>query len=164
VDADGLNALASLPADERLEVVRSRARATVLTPHPGEMARLNQDTTSAVQRQRAEAARGLAGQTGAVVVLKGHRTVVADPDRRAAVNPTGNPGLGTAGTGDVLSGVVGGLLARHPPWLAATAGVYVHGRAGDLAAESRGEEGLLAGDLVESLPAAIESLSRPGGA
>jgi len=72
--------------------------------------------------------------------------------------------MGTAGTGDVLAGVVGALLGRHGGWLAATAGVYIHGRAGDLAAEASGEEGLLAGDLAESLPRAIESLRRPGGA
>ena len=122
------------------------------------------EATVAIQSQRAYAARGLARETGAVVVLKGQDTVVADPGGRAAVNPTGNPGMGTAGTGDVLAGVVGALLARHESWLAATAGVYVHGRAGDLAAETRGEAGLLAGDLAESLPRAIESLRRAGGA
>jgi hydroxyethylthiazole kinase-like uncharacterized protein yjeF len=163
VDADALNALASAPEDERAKTVRARAAATVFTPHPGEMSRLTGEATVAIQGQRADAARGLARESGAVVVLKGQDTVVADPGGRAAVNPTGNPGMGTAGTGDVLAGVVGALLARHGGWLAAVAGVYVHGRAGDLAAEASGEAGLLAGDLVDSLPRAIESLRRSGG-
>jgi NAD(P)H-hydrate epimerase len=163
VDADGLNLLASAPEAEGASALRSRSAATVLTPHPGEMARLTGEEISEIQRHRPQAARGLARESGAVVVLKGQRTVVADPGGRAAVNPAGNPGMGTAGTGDVLAGVVGALLARHEAWAAATAGVYVHGRAGDLAAETSGEEGLVAGDLVESLPRAIESLRGPGG-
>jgi NAD(P)H-hydrate epimerase len=95
-----------------------------------------------------------------VVVLKGYRTIVAHPDGRAAVNPTGNPGMATAGTGDVLAGVIGALLARGTdPWLAATAGVYLHGLAGDRAAARLGQESLIAGDLVEELPAALRSVT-----
>jgi hydroxyethylthiazole kinase-like uncharacterized protein yjeF len=162
VDADALNALAAAPAGERARVLRSRTAATVLTPHPGEMARLTGEPPAELQGHRGDAARGLARESGAVVVLKGQRTVVAEPGGRSAVNPTGNPGMGTGGTGDVLAGVVGALLARHESWLAATAGVYVHGRAGDLAAATLGEEGLLAGDVVDSLPRAVESLRGRG--
>jgi len=86
-----------------------------------------------------------------------------EPSGRAAVNPTGNPGLASGGTGDVLAGVAGALLARHPPWLAATAAAYVHGLAGDCAARRRGQESLLAGDLLESLPEAIGLLPTSGG-
>jgi NAD(P)H-hydrate epimerase len=156
VDADGLNALAGGTGAIRREA------PTVLTPHPGEMARLIGSRTDEVQRRRVETARALAVETGAVVVLKGQRTVVADASGRAAVNPTGNAGMATGGTGDVLAGMVGALLARGcAPWLAATAAVYLHGLAGDRAAEERGQESLVAGDLLDALPAALRSL---GGA
>jgi hydroxyethylthiazole kinase-like uncharacterized protein yjeF len=161
VDADALNALAAARGEERVEALRRRPAATVLTPHPGEMSRLNREPIASIQARRVEAARALARESGALVVLKGQRTVVAEPTGRAALNPTGNPGMGTGGTGDVLSGVVGALLARHGAWLAATAGVFVHGRAGDRAAESLGQEGLLAGDLAEAIPGVLRSLGRP---
>ena len=163
IDADGLNALAPAagePGD--LDALR-RTAATVLTPHPGEMARLVGRPTAEVQRSRPESAAALARETGAVVVLKGERTVVAEPSGRAAVASAGNPGLATGGTGDVLAGVVGSLLARHGALLSATAAVVVHGRAGDLVARERGEEGLTAGDVVEALPGAIESIRRGAG-
>jgi NAD(P)H-hydrate epimerase len=156
VDADGLNALAASPEG----VAPARSAATVLTPHPGEMARLSGSTSAEVQGGRLSAARALAARVGAFVVLKGHGTIVADPDGGAAVNPTGNPGMATGGTGDVLSGVIGALLARRcAAWLAATAGVFVHGRAGDLAAARLGQDAMLAGDLADALPEAIRSLA-----
>jgi ADP-dependent NAD(P)H-hydrate dehydratase / NAD(P)H-hydrate epimerase len=159
IDADGLNALAPASAH-----AWPRARATVLTPHPGEMARLLGLTTAEVQADRLAAARALAGTTGAVVVLKGQRTVVARPDGFAAVNPTGNPGLAKGGTGDVLAGIVGALLARGcDAWTAAVAAVFVHGRAGDLAAARTGVESLLAGDVVDALGEAIRSLEAVRG-
>jgi NAD(P)H-hydrate epimerase len=160
VDADGLNLLAPTTGRESgLAALRNRQAATVLTPHPGEMARLLGTTVADVQGGRLEAARRLARETGAVVVLKGHRSLVARPDGLAAVNPTGNPGMATGGVGDVLSGIVGALLARgHDAWLSATAGVFVHGAAGDRAAARLGQESLLAGDLVESLSDAIRAL------
>jgi NAD(P)H-hydrate epimerase len=127
------------------------------------MARLAGRTTAEVQRSRPETAVALAGRTGALVVLKGERTLVAEPSGRAAVAAAGNPGMATGGTGDVLAGVLGSLLARHGALLSATAAVVVHGRAGDLAARERGEEGLTAGDVVEALPAAIDSVRRAGG-
>ena len=163
LDADGLNALAASGSEaDALDALRREA-ATILTPHPGEMARLVGRRTDEVQRERPEAAAALARATGAIVVLKGERTLVAEPSGRVAVAGTGNPGMATGGTGDVLAGVVGSLLARHGALLAATAGVVVHGRAGDLAALERGEEGTTAGDVVEALPAAIESVRRPAG-
>jgi NAD(P)H-hydrate epimerase len=161
IDADGLNALAPAPSSRASGVValQKRSAPTVVTPHPGEMARLIGSKTAEVQRRRLDVARGFAAQSRAVVVLKGHRTVVADPDGRAAVNPTGNPGLATGGTGDVLSGILGALLARRlEPWVAATAAVYVHGLAGDVAAGRLGQESMLAGDLVDALPEAIRSV------
>jgi NAD(P)H-hydrate epimerase len=133
----------------------------VVTPHPGEMARLVGSNAGHVQRGRVDVARAFAAQSHTVVVLKGQRTIVADPEGRAAVNPTGNPGMATGGTGDVLAGMVGALLARHlEPWLAAGAAVYVHGLAGDVAARRLGEESLLAGDVIEALPEAILSLGQ----
>jgi len=158
VDADGLNALA--PSDREagsLDALR-RGAATVLTPHPGEMARLAGMSSAEVQGRRLETARRIAEGTGAFVVLKGQRTLVCRPDGVAAVNPTGNPGMATGGTGDVLAGIVGALLARHEPWTAATAGVYVHGLAGDRAAASAGPESLLAGDVANALPEAIRAV------
>jgi hydroxyethylthiazole kinase-like uncharacterized protein yjeF len=157
VDADGLNALAG-----DLGALRREA-PTILTPHPGEMARLTGRRTEDIQRQRPESAIGLARETGAIVVLKGERTLVAEPTGRAAIAAVGNPGLATGGTGDVLAGVVGSLLARHGALLSAAAAVVAHGRAGDIAARERGEEGLTAGDVVAALPAAIESLRRGAG-
>jgi ADP-dependent NAD(P)H-hydrate dehydratase / NAD(P)H-hydrate epimerase len=154
IDADGLNALSPASAHPW-----TGGRATVLTPHPGEMGRLLGLATTDVQADRLAAARALAAATGAVVVLKGQRTVVARPDGFAAVNPTGNPGLAKGGTGDVLAGVVGALLARGcDAWTAAVAAVFVHGRAGDLAAARTGVESLLAGDVVEALGEAIRSV------
>lgn len=155
VDADGLNAIA--PSEREagaLEALR-RDAATVLTPHPGEMARLVGLRAAEVQGRRLETARRCAQETGAFVILKGQRTLVCRPDGLAAVNPTGNPGMATGGTGDVLAGIVGALLARHEAWTAACAGVYLHGLAGDRAAASVGPESLLAGDVAEALPQAI---------
>lgn len=160
VDADGLNALAPLgPAS--LRALR-RAAATILTPHPGEAGRLLGLASGEVQRDRPGAAARLSRETGAIVVLKGERTLVADPAGRATLVPFGNPGMATGGTGDVLSGVAGSLLARHGALLAATAAAFVHARAGDLAAARRGEEGLTAGDLADALPEAIEVVRRGG--
>jgi NAD(P)H-hydrate epimerase len=125
------------------------------------MARLAGSSAAEVQRRRLETARAFAMETGAVVALKGQRTLVARPDGRAAVNPTGNPGMATGGTGDVLSGIAGALLARGcDAWTAATAGVYLHGLAGDEAAARMGQESLVAGDLIDHLPHAFRALER----
>jgi NAD(P)H-hydrate epimerase len=159
IDADGLNALARSAGRAGVRGLRGRRAGTVLTPHPGEAARLLGVTTREVQAERLESARRLAASSGAVVVLKGFRTIVAAPDGRAAVNPTGNPGLATAGSGDVLAGVIGALLARGcAAFAAAAAGAYVHGLAADRRAVERGLEGLLAGDVAAALPGAIRAL------
>ena len=156
IDADGLNALG---ADFAADFTR-RDRATVLTPHPGEMARLLGSTAADVQRQRVDSARRLAAATGAVVVLKGQGTLIADAFGRVAVNPTGNPGMASGGTGDVLAGMTGALLARGvDPWTAATAAGYVHGAAGDEAARQVGEDSLTASHLIAAIPAALRALA-----
>jgi hydroxyethylthiazole kinase-like uncharacterized protein yjeF len=164
VDADGLNALAPGGGRPGPSELRRRSAGTVLTPHPGEMARLCGCSVSEIQADRPRAAAELSRTTGAVVVLKGQRSIVAAPGGTLAVAPSGNPGLATGGTGDVLSGVVGSLLARLEPWRAATAGVHLHGRAGDLAAAAIGEEGVAAGDVAESLPRALAEVRRAGDA
>ncbi|MDB4968350.1 MAG: YjeF-related protein [Myxococcales bacterium] len=150
VDADALNAVA---ADAAL--LPRRSSPTVLTPHPGEAARLLGLSTEAIQQDRVGSARALADRFGAVVVLKGARTIIAAPDGRLAVNPTGNPGLGTGGTGDVLTGCIAAALARLSPldaYVAACAAVYLHGAAGDRAAAGRSQTGLLASDVIDALP------------
>jgi NAD(P)H-hydrate epimerase len=127
------------------------------------MARLAATTAAGVQARRRETALECARQSRAVVVLKGHRTLVAGPDGEAAVNPTGNPGMAKAGSGDVLSGTLGALLARGAdPWRAACAAVYLHGLAGDSAAERLGVEAMLAGDIIEALPTALRSIAAHG--
>ncbi len=158
VDADALTALV-----DHLGELREARGPRLLTPHPGEAARLLGRSIAEVQADRIESARRLAGETGAVVALKGAGTIVAGPGGEAAINPTGNPGMATGGSGDVLTGVAGGLLAQGvPPEAALRAAVYLHGLAGDLAAGQRGEVGLVAGDIAEALPAAIRRLRGEG--
>lgn len=155
-DADGLNLLAG-HLDRLLEAHAPR----IVTPHPGEAARLLSCSAAEVQADRLAAARRLAVRTGAVTVLKGARTVVADPAGEAFVCPAGNPGMASGGTGDVLSGIIGGLLAQgHPAPEAARLGVYLHALAGDRAAEVRGQRGLVAGDLLEFLPLVLRDVER----
>ncbi|WP_434660175.1 NAD(P)H-hydrate dehydratase [Paraburkholderia sp. A3BS-1L] len=152
LDADALNLVArdTVLAGRVAEHLRAHGAPCVLTPHPLEAARLLGTETAAVQRDRLAAARALATHYAAVVVLKGSGTVIAAPDGRLAVNPTGNAALATGGTGDVLGGLIGALLAqRLPPWEAALAGVYLHGLAADtLVAEGEGPVGLAAGELA----------------
>ena len=157
LDADGLNAFAPGSAETELS---AGDHDLVLTPHPGEAARLLGLTNAAVQADRLTAARTLAERSGATVVLKGHRTLIAEPDGLVAVNSTGNPGMATAGTGDVLTGVIGAFLAAGMAGRdAARLAAYVHGVAGDLAAAARGPEGLVASDVVHRLPDAVRALS-----
>ena len=125
----------------------------VLTPHPGEAAQLLGSTSAAIQLDRFAALGTLVERTGAIVVLKGARTLTGGPDETVTVNGSGNPGMATAGSGDVLSGIIGAFLARGlEPIVAAQLGVYVHGAAGDQAAAVQGQEGLVAGDIVDALP------------
>ena len=151
LDADGLNLLAALRGGSGEPV--PAGGAWVLTPHPAEAGRLLACSAREVQADRVGAAQRLARRYGAVVVLKGCGTVVADADGRYAICPLGNPGMATAGSGDVLSGVIGAMLAQGlSPWEAAQAGVVAHASAGDLAAEQHGQRGLLASDISAFLP------------
>ncbi len=155
IDADGLNNLA-------VDVSRLReARVPpVLTPHPGEMSRLTGLDTAEVNGDRVGIARAFAADHRCHLVLKGARTVMAAPDGRVSINPTGNPGMATGGMGDVLSGIVAGFLAQGlAPEDAVRLGVYLHGRTGDRVAEDRGMVGLIASDLVDELPRAIRELT-----
>jgi NAD(P)H-hydrate epimerase len=150
VDADGLNALAGTS-------FRSCGALRILTPHPGEMARLAGATTAEVQADRAGSARKLAAGRDCIVVLKGQRTLTALPDGRLYINPTGTPAMATAGSGDILTGLIAGLLAQHldRAELAVLAAVWLHGRAGELAAQALTENCVTATSLLDSLPEAI---------
>ncbi len=151
VDADGLNALAGEAAR-----LRDVPGPVVITPHPGEMARLLGGAVDEVQRDRVAAARDAARTLRVIVVLKGARTVVASPDGRACIIPTGNAAMATGGMGDVLTGAVAAFLGQHvPPFEAAVCAAYLHGLAGDLAAASRGELGLLAHEVADDIPKAL---------
>lgn len=152
LDADGLTAFV-----EESSLFGKLGLKLILTPHPGEMARLLGKTVAEVQRSREKVASAAAKSFGSIVVFKGHRTVVADKSGKIYVNRTGNPGMATAGVGDVLTGMIAGLAAQgFSPWDAAVSGVYVHGLAGDLAAEEKGEYGMIAEDLIEKIPYAIQ--------
>jgi NAD(P)H-hydrate epimerase len=152
VDADGLNAFEG--GAERLS---GKSRPLVLTPHPGEMARLTGLSVNEVLGRRLEVARAFAQAHEAIVVLKMHRTLIALPDGSVWVNTTGNPGMATGGTGDILTGMIAGFIAQHRDHvpLAVLAGVYLHGLAGDIAAEIMGEHSLVATDLLRTLPQAF---------
>ena len=151
VDADALSALAG-----HLDILDRAAGPRALTPHPGEMARMLGSTIAQVQSERLETVRAFCTQHGVALALKGAGTIIGGADGRLFVNPTGNPGMAKGGSGDVLTGMVGAFLARGLDGLTALqAGCFLHGMAGDLACISRGEESLLAGDIVESIPAAM---------
>jgi NAD(P)H-hydrate epimerase len=157
LDADALNVLGPDPA-----VLKERPAPTVLTPHPGEFARLTGTDTRSVQADRAGRARAFAEAFGVVLLLKGAGTVVTD-GRQVYVNTTGNPGMATGGSGDVLSGLLGALLATGlEAFSAAVLGAYVHGLAGDRARDVRGETSLIATDLVDFLPAAFLEHAKSG--
>jgi NAD(P)H-hydrate epimerase len=152
IDADALNALAG-----SAEILAKIKAPVVVTPHPGEMARLLGITVYDVQSDRIGSAQGLAEEYDITVVLKGAGTVIATPDGDVFINATGNPGMATGGTGDVLTGMIGSLLAQgYGPTQAACLAVYLHGLAGDLAAAEKGEAGMIAGDLIEKIPEAIK--------
>ncbi len=156
IDADGLNVLAQLGC-ERLKSARG---AFVLTPHPGEAARLLGVSTKEINANRVGAARRLSERTGASVLLKGARSVIADTGGELYINSTGNPGMSTPGMGDALSGIVGALMARHlSPLDALVFGVFIHGYAADRVAERMGRVGYLAGDVIDELPAALQALT-----
>jgi ADP-dependent NAD(P)H-hydrate dehydratase / NAD(P)H-hydrate epimerase len=152
IDADGLNCLV-----EHLDVMQECALPVILTPHPGEMARLLGTDTATVQAQRLEIACDFAQRYNVYVALKGAYTVLYAPDGRRWINPTGNPAMATAGTGDVLAGVIGALLCQGlEPLQAAQFGIYLHGLAGDHVRDRLGYHGLIASDVLEELPYAIQ--------
>jgi NAD(P)H-hydrate epimerase len=151
LDADALSALAG-----HLPLLVRAAAPRALTPHPGEMARMLGCTVGEVQGDRVEVARQFARAHRVHLVLKGAHSVIGAPDGRVFINPTGNPGMASGGSGDALTGMVGAFLARGLDALVAVqAGCFLHGRAGDLAAAARGEEGLIAGDIVEAIADAL---------
>ncbi|MGH2441551.1 MAG: NAD(P)H-hydrate dehydratase [Chloroflexota bacterium] len=155
IDADGLNALAHIHEWWGVDL------PLVLTPHPGEMSRLTGSSIQEIQADRVGIAQRHAARWGKVVVLKGAGTVIAHPDGKTAVNPTGSSNLATAGTGDVLSGIIGGLLAQgSAPWDAAMVGVYMHGKAGDILRDQQGDVGMIASDLLSKVPAARQAILR----
>lgn len=157
LDADGLNAF-----EHHRDELKSNGRTLVLTPHPGEMSRLMGLSTAAIQRDRINVARKFAQEHGVILVLKGDRTIVADPSGEAWVNPTGNPGMATGGTGDILTGMIAGLLAQFPrrAFEAVLAAVYLHGLSGDFACNGYysaafGEQCLVATDLISAFAPAF---------
>ncbi len=158
LDADGLNAFAGC-----IQTLRAGRRVRVLTPHPGEMGRLTERAASAIVASRLEIARDFAKAYGLHLVLKGFRTLAASPEGQVWVNPTGNPGMATGGSGDVLTGVAAGLLAQYPDRSATqvtAAAVYLHGLAGDVAARELGEASMIAGDILDALPMAYQEIGK----
>lgn len=154
VDADGLNALAQAP-----EIISLLDKAAVLTPHPGEMARLTNTPVSTLEKDRIRTAQQFASNSGVTLVFKGAPTVTGFPNGDVWINSTGNPGMATGGMGDVLTGIIVGLMAQGiSSEKAAALGVYIHGLAADRAAEALGMHGLLASDVLKAVPAAIASL------
>jgi NAD(P)H-hydrate epimerase len=155
VDADALSALAG-----HLDLLRRAAGPRALTPHPGEMARMLGVGVDVVQADRLEITRSFGRDHAVALALKGAGTVIGGPDGHVVINPTGNPGMAKGGSGDVLTGIVGALLARGVEVVAALrAGCYVHGLAGDLAAGVKGETAMIAGDIIERLPETLRALA-----
>jgi len=156
VDADALSALAG-----HLDLLDLAPAPRVLTPHPGEMARMLGTSIALVQADRIETVREFCVRHRVHLVLKGARSVLGSPDGRVFINHTGNPGMATGGSGDVLTGMIGAFLARRfDPLVALQAGCVLHGLAGDLAAADRGEEGLIASDIIEAIPGALNPAVR----
>jgi NAD(P)H-hydrate epimerase len=155
LDADGLNAFAG-HADQ----LTSIRHPLILTPHPGEMARLTGQSIAEIQANRINVARWFAEEHGCYLVLKGHRTLVAEPNGEVWINTSGNAGMATGGTGDVLTGIIAGIVSQFPDRIrdAVIAAVYLHGLAGDFAAKKMGERSMIATDLIKQLPAAFNAL------
>jgi hydroxyethylthiazole kinase-like uncharacterized protein yjeF len=159
LDADGLNAFSTQRG--LLKILAAREAPTVLTPHPGEAARLLGVSSSDINRDRIGAARKLCEATGSVVLLKGACSVIAAPDGRIAINPNGGPNLSSGGTGDVLAGMVGALLGQGlDAWNAATLAAWIHGATADGLSQQTGPSGMLASELADALPACCEEIRR----
>jgi len=155
LDADGINAL-----NGNNDVLKNAKTPIVLTPHPGEMARLINKSVEDIQKNRKDIAQGFANEYNTVLVLKGHDTVVAAPSGEVYINNTGNPGMATGGAGDVLTGVIASFIAQGlDSFTAAALGVYFHGLAGDLAAREKGILGLIANDILDKLPESLKALA-----
>lgn len=156
VDADGVNALKGKP-----ELLKKCRWAPILTPHPGEFIRAFGGKKPVTDRERRRRVRETARRFGVILVLKGYHSVIARPNGQVSRNPTGNPGMATGGTGDVLTGIIAALLGQGiSAYQAARFGVYLHGLAGDLAAQEKGEVSLVAGDLIEFFPRAVQRVLR----
>jgi hydroxyethylthiazole kinase-like uncharacterized protein yjeF len=159
LDADGLNAFGGHARE-----LKAARKMLAVTPHPGEMARLLGSDTKRIQSRRLEVARDAAAEWNAFVILKGHQTVIAAPNGDAWINSTGNAGMATGGTGDVLTGMLSGLIAQYGPGVAALCfGVYLHGLAGDIAYADSGEAPLMATDLIRSIPRAYQQFFAESG-
>ena len=155
IDADGLNAFVG-----HLGLLSRAKSQLIMTPHPGEMGRLLGLDTQMVQRDRLGRAKTFAQEHRVILVLKGANTVIATPEGNLYFNPTGNAGMATAGTGDVLTGIIAGLIAQHEDIeFSVKLGVYLHGLAGDLAAQTIGPVGFLAGEVSALIPKALKALS-----
>lgn len=167
IDADGINSLCGtrVKGQGAKDVLKKSQSPVILTPHPGEMTRLlgqKSEVGSQIEKDRINIARSFSKETGTYLVLKGAPTVVAEPEGRVFINSTGNPGMATAGTGDVLTGMISSFLAQGlNPLNAGILGVYMHGLAGDIAAEEKGFHSLIASDLIYALPAAFKKLWKP---
>ena len=152
LDADGLTALATQP-----KILPTANRSLILTPHPGEMARLIQSTSKEVQEDRVGISRNFSQSRQVHLILKGHRTLITTPRGEVFINPTGNPGMASGGTGDVLTGMIGGLICQGFEILPSLQiAVYLHGLAGDEVASERGEKSLVATDMIEKIPALLQ--------
>lgn len=165
IDADGINALVGFL--DKFKVCISclpleKKNLRIITPHPGEMARLLDIKVEDVQKKRQETAKAFAKEYNVIVVLKGYQTVVADPFGAVYINNTGNSGMSTAGSGDVLTGIISAFLAQGlSSFEAARLGVYTHGLSGDFAAQEKTQLGLIASDIIESIPKAIKRMEEP---
>jgi len=152
LDADGLTALATQP-----KILPAMNRQLILTPHPGEMARLIQSTVKDVQENRISISKNFSQSNHVYLILKGHRTLITNPTGEVFINPTGNPGMASGGTGDILTGMIGGLICQGLDILPSLqTAVYLHGAAGDEVAREKGEKSLIATDMLEKIPALLQ--------
>ena len=159
IDADGLSALGG-----KLDLIRKSQKEMILTPHPGEMARLFGMPIQEIQQNRVQVARDFAQRHGVILILKGARSLVASGEGEVFINPTGNPGMASGGMGDILTGMIGGFLAQGLPALeAAKLGVYLHGLSGDFVAHLKGQRGMAAMDLAEEAPRVLRALASGEG-
>ena len=160
LDADGINAIAG-----HKDILKKKNCDIIITPHIGEMSRLTGRKTEYIMNNFMPVAKDFAREYNVITVLKGANTVIALPDGKIYINTKGNSGMATAGSGDVLAGIIGSFVAQGlPPWQAAVSGVYIHSSAGDMAAKKLGEHGMIAGDILDNIPYVIrEEVNRYAG-